>query len=167
MSKNKLVDVKRILSDPDLRRKLMVSTIQATQAREGIQTSEEQARRAYYVATEGGRAAFFDLERFRPQGGSADRRHREFVRSLLGGNEVRVDVALRDFTSIDSGPLAYNRMRPIAHLFKEFPPLTDLGETRQGIITGDDPVFIRFWWEDASHLMERPLIPFYMGGDLI
>jgi hypothetical protein len=41
------VDVKEILRDPDLRRRLVVSVIQATQAREGINTSREQAERAY------------------------------------------------------------------------------------------------------------------------
>ena len=85
--------------------------------------------------------------------------------ACLGDNEVRVDVALRDFASIESGPLAYNQMRPIAHLFQEFPPLTDLGETRQGIITGEDPIFIRFWWEVAPQLERRPWIPFSKGGD--
>ena len=39
----------------------MVSTIQATQAREGIDTTSEQADRAYYVVSEGEKAAFFDL----------------------------------------------------------------------------------------------------------
>ena len=52
MAKNKRVNVKAILADRDLRRKLMVSTIQATQAREGIDTTEEQADRAYHVVTE-------------------------------------------------------------------------------------------------------------------
>ena len=40
-------DMKAILRDPILRRKLMVSTIVATQAREGITTTVEQAERAY------------------------------------------------------------------------------------------------------------------------
>ena len=53
MEKNKRVYLKKILADPDLRRKLMVSTIQATQAREGIETSAEQAARAYDIVTEG------------------------------------------------------------------------------------------------------------------
>lgn len=52
---SKRVDLKKILADSDLRRKLMVSTIQATQAREGIQTTVAQANRAYYVVTEGKR----------------------------------------------------------------------------------------------------------------
>ena len=55
---SKRVNVKAILADADLRRKLMVSTIQATQAREGIETSPAQADRAYYVVTEAERAAF-------------------------------------------------------------------------------------------------------------
>jgi hypothetical protein len=62
---SKRVNVKAILADADLRRKLMVSTIQATQAREGIETSPAQADRAYYVVTEAERASFFELERFK------------------------------------------------------------------------------------------------------
>ena len=41
------VDIKIILSDPVLRRKLMVNAIQAIQAREGIDTTIEQAEAAY------------------------------------------------------------------------------------------------------------------------
>ena len=41
------VDIKKILANPDLRRKIMVSTIIATQAREGIETTKEQAKQAY------------------------------------------------------------------------------------------------------------------------
>jgi len=41
------VDIRAILADPHLRRKLMVAVIQATQAREGIDATEEQAERAY------------------------------------------------------------------------------------------------------------------------
>ncbi len=45
-------NIKKILADPDLRRKLMVPTIQATQAREGIETTQQQAERAYDVVIE-------------------------------------------------------------------------------------------------------------------
>jgi hypothetical protein len=41
------IDVKAILANPDLRRDLLVATIIATQAREGIETTREQAERAY------------------------------------------------------------------------------------------------------------------------
>jgi len=40
-------DIKKILTDPVLRRRLMVWTIQAIQAREGIETTEQQAEEAY------------------------------------------------------------------------------------------------------------------------
>ena len=44
---NKRVDIKKIISNPELRRKLMVDCIIATQAREGIVTTKEQAEAAY------------------------------------------------------------------------------------------------------------------------
>ena len=55
MARNERVNVKAILADPDLRRKLMVRTIQATQAREGIETTEEQAEQRVLCGN-GGRA---------------------------------------------------------------------------------------------------------------
>jgi hypothetical protein len=41
------VNVKAIMADPVLRRELMVSLIQTIQARERIDTTTEQAERAY------------------------------------------------------------------------------------------------------------------------
>ena len=41
------IDIKAILRDPHKRRELMVETIIATQAREGIETTREQAEVAY------------------------------------------------------------------------------------------------------------------------
>lgn len=43
----KRVDIRAILADPVLRKRLMVDTIIATQAREGIITTVEQAEAAY------------------------------------------------------------------------------------------------------------------------
>jgi len=44
---SKRVDLRAILSDPVLRRELMVGVIVATQAREGVETTVGQAERAY------------------------------------------------------------------------------------------------------------------------
>lgn len=44
---NRRVDIKKILRNPEQRRKLMVDGIIATQAREGIVTTQEQAEAAY------------------------------------------------------------------------------------------------------------------------
>ena len=66
MARNERVNVKAILADPDLRRKLMVRTIQATQAREGIETTDG-AGRACVLRGDRGRAdeRSFDLALFR------------------------------------------------------------------------------------------------------
>jgi len=45
--RKKRVNIKAILADQNLRRKLLVPVIQALQSREGIETSREQAERAY------------------------------------------------------------------------------------------------------------------------
>jgi hypothetical protein len=47
MKSSRRVDVKGILADPIKRRELMVKTIIATQAREGVVTTVEQAEAAY------------------------------------------------------------------------------------------------------------------------
>ena len=44
---NKRVEIRAILADKHLRRAIMVPAIQAIQAREGIETTREQAERAY------------------------------------------------------------------------------------------------------------------------
>ncbi len=165
MAKNKRVNVKAILADPDLRRKLMVSTIQATQAREGIDTTEEQADRAYYVVSEGERATFFDLERFRGgKKGEVDRRHEMFVRAIaIDPSRTRFDVARRDFSSISGSPLAYRRVGIVAPNFRDHPALEPaLGIARQGKATADDARWVRFHWEVAR---ESSWVPFAKGGD--
>jgi hypothetical protein len=48
------VDIKAVLSDPKLREKMMVRAIIALQNREGIPTTEKQARAAYKKAVKKG-----------------------------------------------------------------------------------------------------------------
>jgi hypothetical protein len=167
---NKRVNLKSILADADLRRKLMVSTIQATQAREGIDTNAEQAGRAYYVVTEAERATFFDLERFKGgKRGERDRRHEMFVKALRGEvDRVRHDVARRDFAAIEGAPLAYQRLRVVAHVFRESPSLQPVwGMTAQGLATTDDPRWLRNFWEVPAESTGRgkTWVPFAKGGE--
>ena len=151
MADNRRVDIRKILADPDLRRKLMVSTIQATQAREGIETTREQADRAYYVVTEGERAAFFDLAKYRGGKGEPDRKHEMFVRAIKDGKDsLRFDVARRDFFSIKGAPLAYDRIGHIGWLFTDLLPLDHHASIERGIFTADDSRFVRHYWEIFS-----------------
>ena len=163
---SKRVDLKKILADSGLRRKLMVSAIQATQAREGIQTTIAQAKRAYYIVTEGEKTSFFDLERFKGGNGERDRRHEMFVRTLSGtATHIRSDIARRDFNAIEGSPLAYDRLAPIAHLFRDFPATGSLADIHQGVITGVDDPYIRCFWEVTPTMNVRPWKPLHKGGE--
>ena len=51
MASNRRKDIQGILNQPDLRRGMMVSALQAIQAREGVDTSREQAEQAYDAVT--------------------------------------------------------------------------------------------------------------------
>jgi hypothetical protein len=165
---SKRVDLKKILASSDLRRKLMVSTIQATQAREGIQTTAAQASRAYYVVTEGEKTSFFDLDKFKPARAQGDRRHEMFVRTLLNGsNQVRFDIARRDFCSIDGAPLNYRGIGSVAHIFREPAIEPGWGIAAQGLATANDPRFVRCRWEipEGSIGEGRSWVPFAKGGE--
>jgi len=162
---SKRVNIKAILADPDLRRKLMASTIQATQAREGIETTPEQADRAYYVVSEGERTAFFALEPFKGgKRGELDRRHEMFVRSLRGEESVRSDIARRDFSVIEGKPLAYDRVGLLAKVFRDYEAVEHYAKAYQGVITGIDDPYIRCHWEVSPRREERPWMTLHKGG---
>ena len=168
MAKNKRVNVKAILADPDLRRKLMVSTIQATQAREGIDTTKEQADRAYYVVSEGERASFFDLRPFRgAKKGETDRRNEVFVRSLRGETrESRFDVARRDFGFIESSVLAFKNFSWLAPVFRRLASLVPQhGRARSGLNTTEIERFVCQHWEVGADTSRRRWVMFAKGGD--
>jgi len=165
MVEHRRVNMKAILANADLRRELMVSTIQATQAREGIETTREQADRAYYVVTEAENVAFFDLERFMGHGRSEpDRREDMFAMALRNDvSSVRFDVARRDFGAIETSPLAYRRVGVVAHIFRDAPALEPAwGIARQGKATAGDSEWIRHHWEVRDR---AGWVPFAKGGE--
>ena len=167
MDRKRRVDIRNILANSDLRRDLMVPTLQATQAREGIDTTTEQAERAYYVVTEGEKAAFFDLERFRASRRQSDRRHDMFVRSLRGeDNSIRYDVARRDFGFTRGNLLVYRSIGWLAPLFRDHPPLSPTyGATRSGLNTTEIERFTRQRWEVDSPYTRHRWVMFAKGGD--
>lgn len=169
MAERRRVNLKEILGDRDLRRELMVPTIQALQAREGIDTSREQAERAYYVVTEADKASFFDLDRFK--GGKkaeSARREQEFVQALRGDkNNVRVEVARSDFGVREGSPLDYRGVSLVSHIFREAASLDPAaGSAVQGLATAADPRFVRFHWEAHPDQIgeARAWVPFAKGG---
>ena len=168
MARNERVDVRAILTDPDLRRKLMVRTIRATQAREGIETTEEQAERAYYVVTEGERAAFLALRPFRgAKKNETDTRNEALVRCLRGAaKEVRFDIARRDFGLVEGSVLAFRNLEWFAPLARRFAPLVPQhGRARSGLNTTEIERFVRQRWEPGVDASRRRWVTFAKGGD--
>jgi hypothetical protein len=145
-------DIRGILADPELRRQLMVPVLQATQAREGIDTTTEQAERAYYVVTEAEFAAFFALESSRALKGAPERRHESFVKAIRSGEQtIRFDVARRDFGALQGALLVYRDIGWLRPLFLEFPSLMPAhGRARSGLNTTEIDQFTRFRWEVSS-----------------
>lgn len=153
MVDNRRVDIGKILADPDLRRKLMVSTIQATQAREGIETTKEQADRAYYVVAEGERAAFFDLGKYRGGKGEPDRRHEMFVRAVTSKDEdLRVHVVIADFREISGCPIIPKPVKILSALFRENSNIDPaFAKAYLGLSTKNDNRFVRYHWEVSQN----------------
>jgi hypothetical protein len=169
MVERRRVNLKGILADSNLRRELMVPTIQAIQAREGIDTSREQAERAYYVVTESDKASFFDLDRFkRGKRAEPDQREEMFVSALRDeAPDIRLDVARRDFSTIEGSPLAYRRIGLVSHIFKQVSALDPTWASAvQGLATAADPRFVRNCWEVARDNIgeDKAWVPFAKGG---
>ena len=168
MAQHERVNVKAILADPDLRRKLMVRTVQATQAREGIETTTEQAERAYYVVTEGERTAFFDLKGFRGERKyGTDARNEAFVHCLRGATKgTRFDVVRRDFGLVEGSILAFQNLEWFAPLARQFAPLVpQYGHARSGLNTTEIERFVRQRWEVEPDVSGRRWVSFAKGGD--
>lgn len=152
MPSNRREAARRILSDPDARRKLMVKTIQATQAREGIETSEAQAEKAYYVVTEADQGAFFDLAIRKGSKNQADQHEQMFVRALqTEENDKLVRVSRRDFSVIDGAPLLYSQVGMISSFFRDYPRLgRGWAHVRGGMNSTASDRFVRHFWEVSS-----------------
>lgn len=161
-------NVKAMLVNPDLRRKLIVEGTRAAQAREGVEVSVKEAESSYYVVTEAERAAFFSLIPFRTDAGENDGRHVEFVKTLHDFHSAtRVDVALRDFGTIDDAPLSYSRLALVGPIFRKYAALFPAkGETKIGHQTFNDERFVRHWWEVRADERgpNRKWVPFAKGG---
>jgi hypothetical protein len=164
MARLRRFDIKELLKDPDLRRRMIVRSTIATQAREGIDVSHEEAENSYYVVSEGERAAFFGLAPFRTETGENDGRHAELVKSLSSSEpRSRIDITLADFSAIDGSPLSYDRLGLVAGFFKDHPRLDPITATAaQGLATANDPKYVRCWWEVQK---QTGWIPFAKGGE--
>jgi hypothetical protein len=95
-------------------------------------------------------------------------REEMFARSLSDeAPEVRIDVARRDFSTIEGSPLAYRRIGIVSHIFKQVSALDPAwGSAVQGLATAADPRFVRSHWEVplTQGGEEQRWVPFAKGG---
>jgi hypothetical protein len=92
-----------------------------------------------------------------------------FAQALRGTPEqVRFDVARRDFSAIDGLPLAYRRVALMAHIFRDTLALEPgWGIAAQGLATADDSHFVHNRWEISNERIgqNRDWVPFAKGGE--
>ena len=84
-----------------------------------------------------------------------------FFRLLAGGEEDKRTTLLnrtncfseahqRDFKMIPGSPIAYWITRETFQAFSTLPPLGEWADVKEGINTGDNDLFLRFWWEPKA-----------------
>lgn len=56
-------------------------------------------------------------------------------------------VSSRDFDELPLSSMAYWLSADERHIYRDHPRLESLAETRQGLATGDNDRFLRYWWE--------------------
>jgi hypothetical protein len=59
------------------------------------------------------------------------------------------------FFDIEGSPFAYWLRPDELAIYRDFPALSTLGVTRQGLATGDNGTFLRQWWEVSASRVER------------
>lgn len=52
-----------------------------------------------------------------------------------------------NFATIPGSPVAYWASQGVLNSFAHHPPLSSIGETRKGMVTADNAVYVRFWFE--------------------
>jgi hypothetical protein len=95
---------------------------------------------------------------------------------FLDPNYQRYIVGQDSFLKIDGAPIAFSLGAQLLELLASSKPLSSLASPKQGLITGDNDRFLRFWWEvsrgrirfGASRGSEvtdvKPWAPYLKGG---
>jgi hypothetical protein len=81
----------------------------------------------------------------------------EQVLSALRSKRPEVHVYYyrqKDFTAIPGNPWVYWINQKIKDLFIKFPSMKTISPSRQGLATGNNAQFIRYWWEVGSNNIE-------------
>ncbi|MGW5301714.1 BREX-1 system adenine-specific DNA-methyltransferase PglX [Rhodococcus aetherivorans] len=70
-------------------------------------------------------------------------------------NALRYEVASADFGELPLASMAYWLSPSERHIYRDHPSLQTLAETKQGLATGDNNRFLRYWWEVSNSRINR------------
>jgi len=65
--------------------------------------------------------------------------------------ENRYEAKQEDFEKIPGSPIAYWVSDRVQTIFQDFKKIADIGQTREGLTTGDNDKFMRLWYEVPIH----------------
>ena len=104
-------------------------------------------------------------------------RMREMLGSYVGSG--RYHLASKSFRSLQETPLVYWLSEDARNAFKKGRPLGEVALPRQGLATGENVRFLRYWWEvdlrktgfdlesiDIAHSSGKKWFPYNKGGAL-
>jgi hypothetical protein len=112
-------------------------------------------------------------------------KHVAFFQTLSALHQNKTDLHLhfyqqKDFGMISSSPWVYWINQNIRFLFKNFPPMQKVSPSRQGLATGNNDQFIRYWWEVGNskiahgvkniqdlNLIKMKWFPIMKGGEFM
>ena len=103
-------------------------------------------------------------------------RNEEIERSFL---EKRwIEIPKEDLAQIPGTPLAYWTSSAVRQAFKTYPALASIGDAKNGMTTGENDRFLRFWFEVAQRRLaynrqpgvlpsvaNSPWVPYSKGGE--
>ena len=82
---------------------------------------------------------------------------------LAGENRYAADQS--NFSKIPGSPVAYWISDQLVHSFVIGKPLTSIAPTRKGMFTGNNDIWLRFWFEINSAKFSNQFKPYNKGGE--
>lgn len=83
---------------------------------------------------------------------------------LINPNRKEYFVEQREFFKIDGYPISFWIDPKIRSIFESTPPLSEYADIKQGLATGNNKQFVRFWWEVNPKSIGTKWIPYNKGG---
>lgn len=136
-----------------------IHTLAHLGARAFSEISGEVVQTAAFVL-QGGKVINFKPVFFRLVDGDGS----EKARNLMSGNQRYDNILQEDFNKIPSSPLGFWVGAETISLFESSKKLGDISTPSNGVQTGDNGKYVRFWYEVNSSLINKKWFGYNKGG---